>query len=157
MKKLLFIFGIFLLLGCEVYDYGNFYVINNCIFSIDVEIVNYNHQKTQKTADPGSATLVYVSKGIGGMSDNLMETLFLSLIGIHEKDTTKVNFIDKNFWNIQVIDDNHANYYLEIDSVDFRQIFNGGKVVANLKLIDNYLLASQPGGLQIQYPWLHPW
>jgi len=23
-------------------DYGNFYVINNCIFSIDVEIVNYS-------------------------------------------------------------------------------------------------------------------
>jgi hypothetical protein len=83
-------------------------------------IVNYENVKTYKTIESNKEMKVYESEGLDPLSNRKIESVFISIIALHNQDTTKVNYVDKDLWDFQVIDDEHANCYLEIDSVDFR-------------------------------------
>jgi len=124
---------IILFTGCEWRVYYNFYVTNNCPFDVSVKLVDHKKQVIIKTITVNESCLVYESEIVGPLYKGDIEYFISSIIAIHDQDTTKVNYVDKDLWDFQAIDDNHANCYLEIDSVDFRQALRMNYTIIDLK------------------------
>jgi uncharacterized integral membrane protein len=119
MKKIGFILLAIIITSCDNIVYYNFFIKNNCNYPIKIVLVNYEKVETYKTIDSNKEMKVYESEGLDPLSNRKIEFVFISIIAIHDQDTTKVNYVHKDLWDFQVIDDQHANCYLEIDSVDF--------------------------------------
>lgn len=119
MKKYFYAIIIILLASCDKKMDYDYFIINECEQNINVYLVDYNNVSQSIVIPSHAKKIIYHGEGINELQDRLVEYFFIEII-IHKEDQiSTLNYIDKNLWEFEPTNRNHANSYLTINPEDF--------------------------------------
>lgn len=109
-----------MLTSCDKVINEDFYVINKCDKQINITITDNKKEVLYRSVSAEQELLVYSSEGLKSLMYEKIESVFSLFIITLGNDTATSDFIDKGRWELKEISDNQVNYYLSIDSTDFK-------------------------------------
>ena len=113
---------VFLLLSCEPNSDYSHIVINNCEEPIKVSYIVsiYPDKETAVMIEANAQEMIFVGATLNDrVEERLMATWFRQIIITKGQDTSKVNYLDKNLWTMEIASKNGANCYLSVSQDDF--------------------------------------
>jgi hypothetical protein len=122
MKTLLKIIGFVLMLlfiSCDHETQYDFFITNKCKGKVNIFIKDRDDQELNIEIEAEAKKLVYTGEGLVKIFDSYIEKLFKEIIITKGSDTSKINYINKDLWNMQVSSKYHADVYLTVTEEDF--------------------------------------
>ena len=120
MKKLWIALIIVIFNSCDTRVDYDYYIINKCNEKIEVQIFDYKNKVHYLNVYPNDNQLIFQENAINKIQKELVEYFFKDIVITKENNTSKINYVNKNLWEMRPTSDAHANVFLTVTENDFK-------------------------------------
>ena len=121
MKRIIVVILITCFYSCDPRADYYYYVKNNCEEEICIVMTDYNNRTSRVNLSAKSEDFIYHDLLINKVKYDRIEYTFDSFIVTKGEDTSKINYLKKELWKIELISDYFLEGYLIINPEDFER------------------------------------
>jgi hypothetical protein len=120
-KKILYLilFNVFIFNACDRTMYYDYFIINNCIEEISVNILDYKDKHSHVYVNAYQTGFIYHGEDFSTLEEGIIVHFFKNIKIVKNGVSSKVNYIDKELQIFVSTSHDHADVYLTVNPEDF--------------------------------------